>query len=142
MATKTISVGDVVKIDGSGQGIVTKSVFRGFGTTYLVKLCDTDYEVELHPESVTVIPQTFQRRDAGSNPVQSTSGVQSRFQPVSDSDVDDFIEKQAKKETLAKIVSDLKVFDSFLLQPDVNERRKIYEIPPEELSPPCCAVFW
>ncbi len=51
-------VGDMVKIDGKGLGEVIELVPRGFAWFYFVKICGSDFQVELEEHRVTVVQQT------------------------------------------------------------------------------------
>jgi hypothetical protein len=47
MAAHAFIVGDTVQIDGKGCGTITEKVVRGFGTFYMVKLTNTEFEFEI-----------------------------------------------------------------------------------------------
>ena len=123
MADLDFKVGQKVKIDGKGEATVMEKVFRGFGTFYLVKFCEVDFEVELEPDRLTPVPP--------SNPtdVQTT-----RFVPTDNVDINAFIEEQSNRNTLKKTMYDLKILKEYLQQPNINEQRNIQDIPPTELS--------
>ena len=47
MADYRFEPGDSVQIDGKGKAKVIETVYRGFGTFYQIRLCDSDYEFEI-----------------------------------------------------------------------------------------------
>ncbi|XP_060554752.1 uncharacterized protein KIAA1958-like [Ruditapes philippinarum] len=117
MASNVISVNDQVRIDGHGLGIVTEIVYRGFTTSYMVRLVDSNFEVELERERLTIVP-TDEMNAMSERP-------RSRFNIVSDSDVDAFNHEQSSSK-------------KFFEEPEINENREIFEIPENELSSLLC----
>ena len=64
-SSNDISVNAKVSIDNKGLGIVKEIVHRGFDNFYLVKLFDSDFEVELPGERLTVVNNDAGNEDAG-----------------------------------------------------------------------------
>ena len=137
MASFDISVNDKEQIDCQGYGIVTELVFRGFATLYMFKIIDSDFEVELERERLTVLPNAGTNADTDRMPRQGPS----RFNIVSDLDVENFNHQQINKNTLSKTVNDLKILKAFFAEPEINEFREIHEIPEGELSLLLCEFF-
>ena len=80
-----ISVNAKVSIGNKGLGIVKVIVHRGF------KLADMDFEVELLGERLTIINNDAGNEDAGcQQTTEQTSRSTSRFNIVSENDVDEF----------------------------------------------------
>ena len=101
-----------------------------------MKLVDIDFEVELPGERLTIVNNDAGNEDAGcQQTTEQTSRSTSRFNIVSENDVDEF-NIQIKKNT--KTVSDLKILREFFNQPEINEARLIHEIPVSELSSLLC----
>ncbi|KAH3833249.1 hypothetical protein DPMN_106554 [Dreissena polymorpha] len=125
MASFDISVNDKVQIDCQGYGIVTELVFRGFATLYMFKIIDSDFEVELERERLTVLPNAGTNADTDRMPRQGPS----RFNIVSDLDVENFNHQQINKNTLSKTVNDLKILKAFFAEPEIMNSAKFTKSP-------------
>ena len=97
MAESRFEPGDSVQIDGKGKAMVIEKVYRGLGTFYQIRLCDSDYEFEI--ESRRLSPYT--------EPSMTGTQQTTRFATVSESDIDHFIEGQANRNTCQKPFYDL-----------------------------------
>ena len=138
-SSNDISVNAKVSIDNKGLGIVKEIVHRGFDNFYLVKLVDIDFEVELPGERLTIVNNDAGNEDAGcQQTTEQTSRSTSRFNIVSENDVEEFNFQHTNRKTLTKTVSDLKILREFFNQPEINEARLIHEIPVSELSSLLC----
>ncbi|KAH3804727.1 hypothetical protein DPMN_133015 [Dreissena polymorpha] len=105
MSSFDISVNDKMQIDGQGYGFATEIVFREFATLDMVRIIDSDFEVELERERLTVLPKAGTKSDTDRMPRQGPS----RFNIVSDLDVKNFNHQQTNKNTLSKTVNGLKI---------------------------------
>lgn len=135
-----ISVNSRVSIDNKGFGTVKDLVFRGFGTLYLVKLDDIDFEVELPRERLQIADKDLISDQPTTKQTTQTAVSNSRFSAgiVSASMIDEYNERLTNRKTLIKTNSDLKILGEFLALPEINETRSIDEIPPVELCPLLC----
>ena len=111
--TDTISVGYFVKIDGKGIALVKQQVCRDGAVMYIVQVCGCDFDVEIDAKRVQTVTA-----DSDSETKQTT-GSSSRFNIVTDQEVNDFNIKQTNKNTLTKTISDLRIFQSFCNEPEI-----------------------
>ncbi|XP_045163862.2 uncharacterized protein LOC123528196 [Mercenaria mercenaria] len=137
MADRPLTVGDFVQIDGKGGGQITEKVQRGFGTFFMVKLCNTEFEFEIEPERLKRVdcpaPDKVTVQTTTTQPTVKANT--SRFQHVNSDDINTFIDQQSNKNTLTKTMNDLKLLNSFFNEPAVGETRLLHEIPVSELAP-------
>jgi len=111
------NTGDFVKIDGRGKAEILEKVYRGFGTFYHVRVCDSDFECEIESHRLSRFPEA-----SIPNPQQVDEPNQ--FPPMpNEAEIDQFINEQSNRSTLAKTVYDLNILRQFLSSPEINETR-------------------
>ncbi|XP_033730685.1 uncharacterized protein LOC117320126 [Pecten maximus] len=138
MATSKMTkfkVGDEVRIDNKGKGHIKKLLEND---EYTVQIEGIDFEFDCTADRLVL------EVEVGSGVVkqttdQVTTGAGQRHIRIDNSDIDDFVNKQANKNTLSKTFYDLKLLRQFLSLE--NENREIYQIPPQELCPLLCKFF-
>ena len=92
MADRALIVGDSVQIDGKGCGIITEKVMRGFGTFFMVKLTNTDFEFEIEEErlKLTNIPSSSGSSLTRVQTTDSSMANSTRFQHVNEENITEF----------------------------------------------------
>ena len=112
-ASTTISSGDFVKIDGKGTALVKQQVCWDGAVMYIVQVCGCDFDVEIDAKRVQTVTAD------SDNETKQTTGSSSRFKIVTYQEVNDFNIKQTNKNTLTKIISDLRIFQAFCNEPEI-----------------------
>jgi hypothetical protein len=102
----------LVKIDGSGIGIVKSSKFEND---------EFIYEVEIEGTGLS-FPFASYRLQKVKKPAALQTIPESRFVSIAEDDIDSFINDQENKNTLKKTLSDMKLLKSFLKTQNENRR--------------------
>ena len=151
MASIDLSVGDHVKIDGKGEGIVKRARYEDGQLVFGVEIIGIDMEFEFNRNRLIRICEESTENVAKQTtrpairpaelPSSSTTSKSTRFCVVTDREVDDFNDKQTNRNTMRKTAADLNILREFCLDASVNEMREIHQIPPSVLCALLCRFF-